>query len=53
MINYAGEIKLVRQTFSEPYNLHIYSSWIFRLRDVRPAENESLLDDVKVEVTYR
>lgn len=53
MINYAGELKRVRQTFSEPYNLHIYSSRIFRLRDVRPAENESLLDDVKVEVTYR
>lgn len=26
VINYAGELKLVRQTFSEPYNLHIYSS---------------------------
>lgn len=52
VINYTGKLKLVRQTFSESYNLHIYSSWIFRLRDVRPAENESLLDDVKVEVTY-
>lgn len=50
-INNVVNIKIVRPTLGEPYNLHIYSSRIFRLEDVRPGENMSPSDDVKAEVT--